>query len=338
LTAVCIAGMNRSGTSMVARMLHAAGLYLGESRSLTAPDPSNGEAHWEHLSFLALNNCLLDHWGAGWDFPPRNAVDVHDPELGPIRGRARQLISEFDGHAAWGWKDPRSCLTLPFWLDVIQGLKIVVPVRNPIEVAQSLKKRNASSSAFSMDLWYRYHSILLRTCPPNQRLIVHYESCLARPHHELNRMLRFVDLPAPSALARFAASTVKLTLRHSRYSITDLSELGVDDHIVRMYGDLCREAGYGPAADADTEPDVLLLDPPSLETLPKPATELPDDRRWWRKRIGHPARVAVLRAVGAEWVVKSQENELLELRRQLEERIKWERQIESRLERTKADS
>ena len=31
----------------------------------------------------------------------------------------------------WGWKDPRTCLTLPFWQDVIGSIRYVICIRNP---------------------------------------------------------------------------------------------------------------------------------------------------------------------------------------------------------------
>lgn len=338
MTAVCIAGMSRSGTSMVTRMLHLAGLCLGDSRSLREAISSNVEGQWEHEGFLALNNSLLAHWGAGWDFPPRIPIDLRDPGLDPLRRRARDLIQEFHGQAAWGWKDPRSCLTLPFWLDMVDGLKVVVPVRNPIEVAQSLKKRNASSVAFSMHLWHRYYGTVLESCPSSRRLVVHYDSCLADPNRELERMLRFVDLPAPPDRVRIATSSVRPGLRHSRYSIDDLSKSGVDERIVRMYGKLCREDAQLATTADGAELRVFEHEPGVDELRNEPGLDLPDDRSWWRRRVGHPMRMALLQLVGADWVIRSQEDQLWDLRHQLSERISWEQQLERRVDRTSSDT
>ena len=58
--------------------------------------------------------------------------------------KARLLIEGFDSAGVWGWKDPRNSLTLPFWQDLLPGLKTLIMVRNPLEVAHSMKraKRN----------------------------------------------------------------------------------------------------------------------------------------------------------------------------------------------------
>src|SRR4029077_1974458 len=57
-------------------------------------------------------------------------------------------------------KDPRICRFVPFWLDVLKEMKvaprIVIPLRSPLEVAHSLKKRNALSLTKGLLLWLRH--------------------------------------------------------------------------------------------------------------------------------------------------------------------------------------
>jgi hypothetical protein len=56
-------------------------------------------------------------------------------------------------------KDPRIYRFLPFWLDVLKEMnaepRIVIPIRSPLEVAHSLKKRNALSLTKGLLLWLR---------------------------------------------------------------------------------------------------------------------------------------------------------------------------------------
>ena len=56
---VAIAGMHRSGTSMVARLLQQCGLDLGPTDQLLPPRPDNPEGFWEHAAFVALNDDIL---------------------------------------------------------------------------------------------------------------------------------------------------------------------------------------------------------------------------------------------------------------------------------------
>ena len=116
--AVCVAGMHRSGTSMVARILSECGVYLGESDELLPPAKDNVAGHFEHQEFVQLNDDVLATLGGAWDVvPPRYAI-WRRRRLEPLRARAASLVERMRPHAPWRWKDPRTSLTLPFWLDV----------------------------------------------------------------------------------------------------------------------------------------------------------------------------------------------------------------------------
>jgi hypothetical protein len=55
------------------------------------------------------------------------------------------------------WKDPRNCLTLPFWRTVVDPPVAAVFVhRDPVEVARSLQARHGVSLTFGLALWDRY--------------------------------------------------------------------------------------------------------------------------------------------------------------------------------------
>jgi hypothetical protein len=67
---ICIAGMHRSGTSMVARLLNLCSLYLGPETELVGAAPGNEEGFWENGLFVRLNEDALAQLGGGWDLPP----------------------------------------------------------------------------------------------------------------------------------------------------------------------------------------------------------------------------------------------------------------------------
>ena len=126
--------MHRSGTSMVARILSECGVYLGESDELLPPAKDNVAGHFEHQEFVQLNDDVLATLGGAWDVvPPRYAI-WRRRRLEPLRARAASLVERMRPHAPWGWKDPRTSLTLPFWLDVVPDLRLVVCVRDVVEV------------------------------------------------------------------------------------------------------------------------------------------------------------------------------------------------------------
>ena len=65
-------------------------------------------------------------------------------------------MARISGSALWGWKDPRTTILLPFWQMLIPNLRFVIGVRNPLEVARSLRKRDGMSIGAGAYLWYRY--------------------------------------------------------------------------------------------------------------------------------------------------------------------------------------
>ena len=57
-----------------------------------------------------------------------------------VTPQGEAAIKLVKGYDHWGWKDPRNSLTLPFWKELLPNLKVVVCVRNPIEVIASLRR------------------------------------------------------------------------------------------------------------------------------------------------------------------------------------------------------
>lgn len=242
---VCIAGMHRSGTSTLAQLLHLCGLYLGREDDLFRPRSDNPEGFWENRKFVLLNERLLETFGAGWDLPqPLEAGWHKDERLLPIRTEARRLLEQFDGSEPWGWKDPRNSLTLPFWASLLPEVKVVVCLRNPLEVALSLRRRGNSSRAFSMNLWEVYHRRLLDALPEERYVFTHYGAYFYRPLTELRRVLDILRMPASDQLVAHARSTALKDLRHHRFTTRNLLDSGVTSRVSDLYLRLCERANW----------------------------------------------------------------------------------------------
>lgn len=111
---------------------------------LAEPAPDNEEGFWENADFVTLNNALLGELGGSGDRPPTLPENWMSTVSEAIREQAMELIGRQNGHGWWGWKDPRNSLTLPFWRQLLPRLKVVISLRNPLEVTQSLATREAS--------------------------------------------------------------------------------------------------------------------------------------------------------------------------------------------------
>lgn len=242
---LCIAGMHRSGTSMIASLLYACGLDLGPKKDLLPAAPNNPEGFWESRLFLRLNDAILGEQGGSWDHPPHPVFAGWEnaPNLQPLYRKAGELMRRFEDREPWGWKDPRNSLTLPFWRKMLPELKILICVRNPLAVAKSLWLRNGISHAASFDLWVTYNRRLLAAAPVADRLVCRCESYLGDSQAELNRVLQWACLPASADEVEHACRRIAPPLMHHRMTLEELAEAGAATDVLDCYKDFMRRSG-----------------------------------------------------------------------------------------------
>jgi GT2 family glycosyltransferase/glycosyltransferase involved in cell wall biosynthesis len=270
-TAICIAGAHRSGTSMVTRLLHRCGLELGPESELMPPQADNPEGFWEHLGFVAINDELLSELGGAWDLPPKPNEDFTSARLDPLRLKARLLIEKFDSANVWGWKDPRNSLTVPFWQQLLPGLKTVIVVRNPLEVAHSMRERNGTSYSFGLRLWEIYNRRLIEASSGKDRLVTHYDFFFQEPELELRRITDFIGLP--DTRTRSAAALIAARKRHTHFTIEYLIDARVAPEVIDLYRALLAEASPSKASkryvseDSSSNSDLLPGSTSRLDTF-----------------------------------------------------------------------
>lgn len=244
-----ILGMHRSGTSMITRLLYKIGLDLGTQDDIaTASETTvsdNPEGYWEHDQFRDLNEDLLVHAGGSWKNPPDWSGDwTADPTLQPFYDRAAAVVEGFQS-PIWGWKDPRTCLTLPFWQKVLPDLKLLVCVRHPVEVALSFERRVEWSLTFdqAMNLWQQYHQAMLPSLADNPSLVTHHRTYFYDAEAELRRVAAFAGLSMDDDQIKQATQTIRLDLHRNFASARQLSQRDIPGEIEAIYDHLCAEAG-----------------------------------------------------------------------------------------------
>jgi GT2 family glycosyltransferase/tetratricopeptide (TPR) repeat protein len=266
---VCIAGMHRSGTSMVAQLLHNCGLYLGRQEDILGPAPDNQDGFWENVHFVHLNDEILKRFGGAWDFPPVLKPGWNkELFILPFQEPAKKLIQTLTPNQPWGWKDPRNSLTAPFWEQALGNgkLKYVICLRNPLEVARSIYKRNFNSFAFSFNLWLTYHKAIIDQTRPDQRIITHYESFFRDPEGELKRLLNFLNLEVSDQIVDTACGKVARNLRHHSLKKEDLIQAGASKELITFYEASCEQAG--PVFNSNNPSGVSATVPTELPSRP----------------------------------------------------------------------
>ncbi len=195
---VAIIGMHRSGTSMLSRMLNICGLDLGAEADMIPAQETNPRGHWEHARIVDINKRILAHFGGTAEDPPVLPERWFErPELQPLYQEASAFVAETFGQAtAWGWKDPRTTLTAPFWRRIVPGLRFVVCVRNPLDAASSMVARNHITTRHGMGLWQHYTEEALRNTRPEERIVTLYEDYFPNYRQALAPVLAFLGMPS----------------------------------------------------------------------------------------------------------------------------------------------
>ncbi|HEY9421102.1 MAG TPA: sulfotransferase family protein, partial [Thermoanaerobaculia bacterium] len=166
---VVVAGMHRSGTSLVASMVSALGMDMGTD--LLAADRNNARGYFEDLRFLDLNRRMLleatrpdDSGHPDWGWTESERLDRD--RLGDFLEPARALVAERESAGGlWGWKDPRTTLLLDFWDPLLADPVYLLVYRFPWEVADSMQRLGAEvflrRPDYAWRIWTFYNRSLL---------------------------------------------------------------------------------------------------------------------------------------------------------------------------------
>jgi hypothetical protein len=200
---VMILGMHRSGTSMLAGTLAAAGVHLG--RVLDAPFPLNPTGLQEPEALVWMHEHLLAANGGAWHEPPARVV------WDRLHRAVRDLFVESRaGRPLWGFKEPRTLLVAEGWIAALPDWTAVGIFRHPVEVAASLADRNGFAPDKGFALWCAYNRRLLALQRAHGFALIEFSADPARMRAGLDRARDFLGLaagagPYDAALPRHAA-------------------------------------------------------------------------------------------------------------------------------------
>jgi hypothetical protein len=202
---VVVVGMHCSGTANVAALLHRRGVVMGEDELLLPGDAAGTSVgHLENPRFRMLNDRMAERRGyrvLSW------SPDIPVCRPGAItRLRMRRLIRSCqDRHPAWGFEDPRSCLTLDAWLreiersGVLAETRIIHTVREPEAVVRAMTGRAPIDAATALRLWKTYNERAMFAIDAWQvpTHFIGFEDVRDRPERTVRSLLRFIGLPDP---------------------------------------------------------------------------------------------------------------------------------------------
>lgn len=178
---VVVLGMHRSGTSAITRMINLLGVPTCIATDLVRDRTGNLRGHWESSTLVRYNEELFEEAGAAWWCPPPLDTDWTAMAGRRIDG-ATQAFAGVHNTPSWVWKDPRTCVTAPFWRAVLaQPLTYLLVVRHPLAVAASLTARNNLTTEGGIALWEGYTARAARAAIGAPVLVCSYEAMVADP-------------------------------------------------------------------------------------------------------------------------------------------------------------
>lgn len=166
-----VAGMHRSGTSIVALGLKRLGVVLVDD--VEAPADHNPAGYGEDKDFVAFHRRMFDRSWADpgdpdlghhhdWGYDP---AETFDPSaFDAVAGDARALLDREAATTPWGWKDPRTTLVLDRWVALLDDPRVLLVVRHPDAVASSMADLGPSlwrDPVWAHRIWRFYNRRLL---------------------------------------------------------------------------------------------------------------------------------------------------------------------------------
>lgn len=222
MTALCVTGMHRSGTSLVASLLTESGIRMHGGSSI-GPDAGNELGHFEDWGFVRLCGDSIErqHPGSGgWRL--LTPQDTYMSFSGRERLRARRLvIARYAGSRLWAWKDPRAVLFLPEWVRLAPSLRVLLLWRSASTTLDSLERRAAKASHRRFDIspeeaqatWMTHNQLALEALHrwPDRSVLVEIDALLAAGDHAVAALWSHLGLP-PRTIApisqRFASGMI----------------------------------------------------------------------------------------------------------------------------------
>jgi hypothetical protein len=160
---IIILGMHRSMTSLITKGLADNQVYIGDK--LMPPNGGNPKGYWEDTEFVRMNNRILALAGGTWrDLPSEKKIltlkKKYGSEIEDLIKRKEERVKEIyfrENERLWGWKDPRTILTIKLYLPYLTNPHFILCFRDPLEVAKSFNKTEKIPIKEGINLWREYN-------------------------------------------------------------------------------------------------------------------------------------------------------------------------------------
>lgn len=228
MLSVFILGMHRSGTSVTAEIINKLGFEAGSD--LLPANKNNPRGYFENRYIYLLNKKIMKDYASNWDNVEYSFFDnIYDDLYDKYSEEAKKIIkNEFSDSNNFFIKDPRICNLFPFWERVLDGkrkIKIVIPLRNPIEVAKSLKTRNHFSINKGLILWINHFINAERYSRKYERIFIKYDDLLNNSEITIESLIKFLDIQGSEINKDELYSVIDRSLKHNKVAFNEILEV-----------------------------------------------------------------------------------------------------------------
>ena len=203
-----VAGMHRSGTSAVTRVLNLLGWHLPDH--LVEAGEGNRDGHWEPFDLVRANEARLAALGRRWDdwrALPQDRLTGEDAGYGP--DLAARIAADHPKRP-WVIKDPRIARLLPEYRAALgDDVAVLMVLRDPGQVIASLMRRSSwPQGAGAIDaglLWLRHVIDAERDSRGLRRAAMRSDAFMRNWHRTLGAALASAGIAMPDVDAETAA-------------------------------------------------------------------------------------------------------------------------------------
>jgi hypothetical protein len=163
-TCFLVAGMHRSGTSVLSGSLNLVGLDYGKNKA-NVKDIFNEHSYFENMSILHFNEHVLAHIHSQWHDTKTLTSEQVTRMLDKKDMLANIIRDEFTTNHFF-IKDPRISILLPLYLEVFKKMCIQVLIvfidRNNESISKSLQRAQGINLSKGLELCHKYKNLLYK--------------------------------------------------------------------------------------------------------------------------------------------------------------------------------
>ena len=226
-TCVVIIGMHRSGTSALAGMLDVIGVFPG--KNLLEASTSNKKGYFENSKVYELNKEILESVHSSWDDYSFDFSQIKKSKKSKFIKKAKIIIeNDYKFFETFLIKDPRVSILFPIWEKALEELNIIIKpifiVRNPIEVALSLGRRNDFSIEKGLMLWAHYSLQSLLFSNVNEIHNLNYDDLLYDTEASITHIEKYLKLTIKEEIKKDACDFLDKDIKNNRINQVEIEK------------------------------------------------------------------------------------------------------------------